>query len=160
MKIVIINGTGGSGKNTFTSYCGKYAKVYNYSSVFKVKEAAKILGWTGEKEEYDRKFLSDLKLLSSSYNDFPFRDIESKVAELRGSDIDILFIHIREPKDIKRAKDEFGATTVLIRMKNLLPITSNMADRDVENYSYDYIVENNNLDDLDKKAMEFVNKIL
>ena len=160
MKTVIINGTGGSGKNTFTSFCGNYAKIYNYSSVIKVKDAAKILGWNGEKSEKDRKFLSDLKLLSSEFNDFPFKDIENKVKELENKDIDILFIHLREPSDIRRAKEAFNAKTLLIRMTNHEIITSNMADANVENYDYDYIIENSNLDVLEKEARDFVQKIL
>ena len=31
-NIVVINGTGGSGKDTFVEYVSKYAKVYNFSS--------------------------------------------------------------------------------------------------------------------------------
>lgn len=48
-KIIVINGTGGSGKDTFVEYVSKYAKVYNFSSVDKVKEIAKLIGWTGTK---------------------------------------------------------------------------------------------------------------
>ena len=49
-RVVIINGGGGSGKDTFVEFCAKHAKVINISSVDKVKEAAKILvGWNGEK---------------------------------------------------------------------------------------------------------------
>jgi len=42
-KIIIINGTGGSGKDTFVNYCSEYIKTVNISSVDKVKEAANIL---------------------------------------------------------------------------------------------------------------------
>ena len=41
--IIIINGTGGSGKDSFVSFCGEFVKVLNVSAVDKVKEAAKIL---------------------------------------------------------------------------------------------------------------------
>ena len=55
-NIVIINGTGGAGKDTFVSFCSEFVKVLNVSSVDKVKEAAKILvGWNGEKDEVSRK---------------------------------------------------------------------------------------------------------
>ena len=36
-KIFVINGTGGSGKDTFVNFISKYAKVFNVSSVDKVK---------------------------------------------------------------------------------------------------------------------------
>ena len=32
-KIIIINGTGGSGKDTFVEFCSKYANVFNFSSI-------------------------------------------------------------------------------------------------------------------------------
>ena len=60
-QVIIINGTGGSGKDTFVRFCSEFAKVTNISSVDKVKEAAKILvGWNGEKHEKARKLLDDL----------------------------------------------------------------------------------------------------
>ena len=65
-NIIVINGTGGSGKDTFVEYVSKYAKVYNFSSVDKVKEIAKLIGWTGTKTDKDRKFLSDLKKNNSN----------------------------------------------------------------------------------------------
>ena len=59
-KIIIINGTGGSGKDTFVEFCSKYANVFNFSSIDKVKEIAKIIGWTGSKSEKDRNAREDL----------------------------------------------------------------------------------------------------
>ena len=53
--IIIINGTGGSGKDTFVSYCADCVKVFNISAVDVVKEAARVLGWEGEKSETDTK---------------------------------------------------------------------------------------------------------
>ena len=51
-QIIIINGSGGVGKDTFVEFCKKYARVLNISSVDKVKEAANILtGWNGENQE-------------------------------------------------------------------------------------------------------------
>lgn len=58
-----------------------YMAVMNISSVDKVKEAAKIIGWNGGKEEKDRKFLSDLKELSSGYNDM---QIKIKILKYKG----------------------------------------------------------------------------
>ena len=75
-NIIIINGTGGAGKDTFVSFCSEVEKVLNVSTVDKVKEAAKILvGWNGEKDEVSRKLLVDLKRLSIEYNDAPTKYI-------------------------------------------------------------------------------------
>lgn len=48
-EVVIINGTGGCGKDTFVNLTTKYGKIYNFSSVDKVKEISKMVGWTRRK---------------------------------------------------------------------------------------------------------------
>ena len=51
-KVIIINGTGGSGKDTFVEFCAEFARVTNISSVDPAKAAAKVLvGWEGEKDD-------------------------------------------------------------------------------------------------------------
>ena len=158
-QIVIINGVGGSGKDTFVEYCSKYAKVMNFSSVDKVKEVARIIGWDGQKTEKDRKFLSDLKKLTTEYNDMPFNSIKEAVSRFNESDLEILFIHIREPEQIQRAVDYFKAKSLLIRRDGIEKINSNYSDASVENYNYDYIIENTTLDEFDDKAMKFVDDL-
>ena len=159
-KIVVINGTGGSGKDTFVQYVSKYARVVNFSSVDKVKEVARLVGWDGGKTEKDRKFLSDLKALTSEYNDMPFRSVAEKVEEFRCSDNQIMFIHIREPENIQRAVNEFGAYSLLVKRLGQANIMSNYSDANVDNYEYNYIIENDTLEDLDKKARDFAHEIL
>ncbi len=105
-QVIIINGTGGSGKDTFVELCSKYAKVVNISSVDKVKEAAKILvGWNGEKDEKSRKLLVDLKQLSIDYNDFPTKYVQEQYEAFIKSDSNYLFIHIREISEICKIKN-------------------------------------------------------
>ena len=159
-QVIIINGTGGSGKDTFVEFCSKYANVMNISSVDKVKEAAKILvGWNGEKDEKSRKLLVDLKQLSINYNDSPTKYIEQKFEEFKSCDAIFLFIHIREIDEIEKIKKLLDAKTLLIRNPRVALITSNNSDRNVYNYNYDYIVENEGtLEDLEHKAEEFVKR--
>lgn len=155
-NIIIINGTGGSGKDTFVDFCSKYCKVFNFSSIDKIKEVATLMGWDGGKTEKDRKFLADLKALSTDYNDMPFNSIKEAVDEFRNSDKEFMFIHIREPYEIERAKEEFGAKTLLIKRIGLDIIKSNISDANVENYDYDFVIENGTLEDFEKKAKDFV----
>lgn len=156
--IVIINGTGGSGKDTFVEYVSNYANVVNFSSIDIVKEVARIAGWDGGKTPKDRKFLSDLKVLMSEYNDMPFRSMAEVVNRFIQSDDEILFLHIREPENIKRAVLEFGASTLLIKRVGYENINSNYSDASVDNYDYDYRIENDTLEGLDEQAMLFVSK--
>jgi len=163
-QIFVINGTGGAGKDTFVQMVSRrmdkmsgYMGVMNISSVDRIKDAAKIIGWNGWKEEKDRKFLSDLKELSSKYNDMPFEYMRKSVDNFRKSHFQVLFLHIREPEEIKRAVKEFGAKTILITRNSIEHITSNMADKNVFDYEYDFVIRNNgNIKDLKNKVGIFV----
>lgn len=160
-KVIVINGTGGSGKDTFVEFCSEFIKIINISSVDKVKEAAKILvGWDGSKDEISRKLLVDLKQLSIEYNDYPTIYIQEQYDNFIKSNFNILFIHIREINEIKKIKDLLKAKTLLIRNPRVSLITSNNSDKNVYNYTYDYIIENDGtLDDLRKKAKDFIMNI-
>ena len=160
-NIFVLNGVGTSGKGVFADYINKYIPTLKYSIVDLPKEAAKVLGWDGGKTEKDRRFLSDIMDLSTEYNDAPFQDILSLVADFNNSndfsEYKVLVIDMRDPKDIARAVKEFKAETILIRNPNVGKIESNHADRDVENYVYDYIIENNGtLEQLERVAKIFV----
>lgn len=157
-QVIIINGTGGSGKDTFVEFCSEFAKVTNISSVDKVKEAAKILvGWNGEKDEKSRKLLVDLKQLSIEYNNAPTKYIKEEYDNFTKSNSEYLFIHIREIEEIEKVKNLLNAKTLLIRNPRVALITSNNSDGNVYNYNYDYIIENDGtLEDLKEKAKKFV----
>ncbi len=157
--IIIINGTGGSGKDTFISLCAKYAKVMNFSSVDKVKEIAKQIGWNGGKTEKDRKLLSDLKKLTTEYNDMAFKSILEAYHQFQSSDYEILFIHIREPEEIQRAVSTLNAQSLEIKRVGLSNISTNYSDASVDNYPYDYIIESTTLEELERSAINFVQEI-
>lgn len=159
-KIFILNGSGGVGKDTFVDLVSHYIPTIHFSSVTKVKEIAKAIGWDGGKTEKDRKFLSDLKLLCTEYNNMPFNSMNEKVSEFINSNAELLFLDIREPNEIEIAKQAFNAETILVKRNSVKHITSNMADGNVYNYQYDHIIENNgDIDDLDMAAKMFVNSI-
>lgn len=161
-QVFIINGSGGVGKDTFVDFVSEKMCTENYSSVDKVKEIAKVIGWDGGKTEKDRKFLSDLKLLTTEYNDMPFQCMKKRVNKFYEDSIAvILFLHIREPEEIERAVKEFDAKTILIKRDNIKHIKSNMADENVFNYNYDIIIENNGtLDDFKEAANSFTENFL
>ena len=55
MKVVLINGAGGSGKDTlvelFRTYVFNDYTVGNISTIDKIKSIAQTMGWKGEKDE-------------------------------------------------------------------------------------------------------------
>lgn len=168
INVVIVNGLPGCGKTTFEEMCSFILGPYyrSRSSVDRVKEIAKECGWDGEKTLGARAFLSDLKRLLTDFNDLPFKDIKKHITsfqdELNYYGIDpskgFIFIDIREPKEIERAKQAFNATTLLIKRDAAAAHeVSNSSDAGVFNYKYDYVVENNGtFTELKEEAQKFI----
>lgn len=157
-NIIIINGSGGKGKDKFVEFCSIHIPTLNVSSVDKVKEAARILGWNDGKSEKDRLFLARLKFDSSDYNDNPFSYMATKIKEFKLSEYyKLMFLHIREPEEIDRIKKTFNCKTVLIKNINVSDIKSNEADANVYNYNYDYTIYNDeSLSELENLAYKFL----
>lgn len=158
--VVIINGSGGVGKDTFVEMCSQFMKCTHISSVDIIKDAARMIGWNGDKDEKSRKFLSDLKMLSTNYNDGPYEYVMTCIKEfLWSSKLEILFVDVREPNEIERIKNNVeDVYTLLIRNPRVPHIISNDGDAGVNNYTYDYTVLNDgSIDDLYIKAECFIN---
>lgn len=88
-----------------------------------------------------------------------FNSITDAVAQFKSSDNEILFVHIREPEEIQRTASIFKAKTLLVKRVGLSNILTNCSDANVDNYPYDYIIENTTLEELDSNALYFVNQI-
>lgn len=158
-KIFIINGSGGVGKDTFVNMVGKYVPTVNFSSVDKIKEIARLVGWEGGKTGKDRKFLSDLKKLITEYNDMPYKTVVEKIKNFKEDVVnEYLFLHIREPEEIKRIDSEYDVSTILVK-RPIEQITSNDADSRVNEYNYDIVINNTgDLTELNDLAKMFVEK--
>lgn len=157
--IVIINGSGGVGKDAFCLACSRYAETSVRSSIEPIKEIARQIGWDGGKSEKDRKFLADMKFLVSKYNDYPMTWMRGAVNAFMGfvDGDEILFLHIRESEEIERAAKEFDAVTVLVTNHRIPKITTNKSDASVDDYWYDAVIHNDGtVADLDGMAERFV----
>ncbi len=157
-QIFITNGMARCGKDTFAKFVNDITPTLKYSSIDYIKVIAKMCGWDGKKTEKDRKFLSDLKVLTTQYNDLPFNMIKSKVEDFyEDKEHCVMIIDIREPVEIERAKLAFNAKTILIENNNIDIIDSNMADANVFKYDYDYIIPNNGtLEEFQNKVYGFI----
>lgn len=143
-RIYIVNGKPRSGKDTFYDILKTMVPTRKCSAVDKVKDIAELCGWNGGKTEKDRKFLSDLKILTADYSDMPFTDVMKAVWNFRNdSTYQVLLIDIRESEEIERAKVAFKAKTIFIVNDRAPEVISNMADANVEKYTYDYYIRNN-----------------
>ena len=142
-QIFVVNGHPRAGKDTFAKILNCVTSVCKYSSIECIKNMAMVCGWDGTKDEKSRKFLSDLKMLTTEFNDYSFRSIKKHVEMFRNcDDYEIMLIDIREPKEIQRAVDELGAKAIFIDNPRVEHISSNIADANVDNYSYDYYLSN------------------
>lgn len=160
MDIVLINGLPRSGKDTFVSLCSKYAECANISTIDPIKEAAKLLGWNGEKTPEARKFLSDLKDMAESCFNTSEKYLDELIPPLEGI-VDVVFIHCREPEQLHKLRAKYHAITLYIEAGDRLhwrpEDITNHADRDVSNFSYDLTIWNNKgISELDKAAEMFV----
>lgn len=165
VKVVIMNGMPESGKTTIQNICSHKLKPLGWkcvieSSVTWVKEIAKYAGWDGTKTDKNRKFLSDLKKLLTEWDDAVFNHLVEVVEDYDWQDENyVIFIDIREPYEIARAKKEFNATTVLVRRPSVESNTySNSSDTEVFEYEYDKVICNygNDLQALEDVCEEFV----
>jgi dephospho-CoA kinase len=167
MKVLIINGSATSGKDTFVKLFAKnYSELcLNWSTIDAVKEIAlNHLGWDGEKTESSRLFLSELKRIWNTFNDGAFRYMTEKIEKHYSSLSQdqktkvIYFIHCREPEEIKRFKVKYGEMCQSILLsRNNISIPNNNSDEKVSYYEYDCIIENNKgLTDLEERAIDFM----
>lgn len=173
MKVIVINGHPRSGKSTFVELVSKWNKpTFELSMVDFTKKVAAAAGWRGEKEPEDRKFLAHLKDLLEEWRDKPYEYVANRIittAEHYKNDFTssvlydnlIIFINAREPKDIDRFKENFGATALYIKRDEVdSEKPSNHADAAVENYVYDYTITNNEgIKELEDKARVFISLI-
>lgn len=168
MKLtIVINGCGGVGKDTLCRIAGHRWRVRNISSVTPIKDLARQCGWNGEKTDAARRFLADLKALTSAFNDYPTNWLRREYADFLSSEDEILFVHIREPEEIAKfvRVTDGRARTLLVRggarMANRAGHYGNHADDDVEHYPYDYYFVNDRpLPETERTFLAFLDGIV
>lgn len=163
-QIIIINGQGGVGKDTICDIVKKHYKIKVVSSIDMIKAIAIYGGWDKQKDLKGRKLLSDLKLAFSEYNDLPFKQMAHEIKIFKNfRDEQILFIHVREPDEIKKLVSEYSEIKTLLITRGESQLNfGNMSDDNVENYDYDFVFENNGeLENLENDFMCFFeNKVI
>lgn len=157
-KRIIINGSGGTGKDSFVKFCSERILTMNIDSVHNVKRALQIMGWDGNiKDEKTRLALCELKKISIAYNNNPYEYVKSKLDYFENSIYQLAFIHIREPEEIEIVKNDFNCKTLLFDTNRVEKINSNTSDKNVHDYEYDIIICNNeDLEHLKQSAYAFV----
>lgn len=172
-KVFIFNGVMTSGKTTFENYCVDYITnkylnkdIFITSIIDPTKRLVSDMGlWNGKKTPVSRKFLSDMKDLLDEYCAYSMLRLSDIIADAFKHDcVAAVFVDMRQPDDIAEFiedySDIYDISTVIVRRKGddaLAAAASNHADREVFNYSYDIVIENNgSLEDLTSAAKTFV----
>lgn len=155
--VLVINGSGGAGKDTLCDFAARHFRVKNVSSITPVKELAARCGWQGEKTDRARKFLSDLKALLIEYNDYPTAWALGEYRSFLEGEEEIMFLHVREGAEITKfvSATNYTAKTLLVR-RPLAHVGAygNASDDGVEDYTYDYVYDN--VRPLDEAEDDFV----
>lgn len=162
MKIFIVNGQGGCGKTTFEETIHSYAQ-HTYhkdtsilSIITPIKSIAKRIGWDGKKDNKDRAFLHDLKVLLHNYNNYDYNYIERYVRYAWELQRDVVFIDMREYEDIAWFKSLHPETKTILITKGEVKTYGNPADDNVNNFLYDYVIKNDSdLQTFRNKAITF-----
>ena len=159
--VVIINGSGGVGKDTVCEAAAAFWKTRNISSITPILQVARAAGWDGVKTPASRRFLSELKQSCSEFNDLPFRYCTEQLEAFRRSDEQLLFVHIREPEEIARFRETAGeeCRTLLVprpALEQARGALGNRSDDGVAGYQYDRVFVNDGaLDALPDKVRAF-----
>ena len=171
--VIIINGFADSGKDSFVNYLvdGRLLEVSTdsilnmmpikaFSSIDPVKNMLRREGFdVDNKTDEMRKLLADI---GDIMIDWRIARCLEFVQETCKEQSCIVFIHMREPKNIAKLKQlyttlNFMVSTLLIERPDIRRVTNNAADRDVLEYEYDHRIQNNgSLFDLWFKAERYM----
>ena len=158
-KIIITNGSGRCGKDTFAEILAKYVTVVKYSSIDFFKEIGKLGLMSENKGEKERLLLHNLKKAFIEYNDLPLFLCSQRIDRfLQFEHSDLLIIDIREPDEIEKIVQLYPEIkTVLMINKNVPLIKSNTSDEGVFDYVYDFVIDNSDtLETLVESAITFL----
>ena len=183
INVVIINGSGGSGKSTFCNMCCDYAIskyhsiAHELSTVEWVKDVAKFCGWNEAKEEKDRAFLHAIKMALEDWNNSPNTTVTDKIAEYYYNTKEhldyvnnfLFFVNIREKDSMdkfvaalaqKNLPEEIKLLKLLVINNNVPLVNGNDGDKNVFEINYDCVIKNNQgLEELRYQARRFVDDI-
>ena len=175
--IVILNGSGGSGKDTFIEMVAQLSAkkghtAHRISTIDPIQKAMMAyLGWDGEtKEKKERRMMHEMKMSWSKNMDGPFLHVLKSLTgclheqtKSYGSVVSIYFLLSREPSEIGRMVEfysEFLPVTTALIQRRWGRKFGNAADDNAHDYKYDEVIKNYaDKDNLMIKASEFPFKV-
>ena len=175
MRVYAINGVSLSGKDTFCKMVAdqlarelcndpnmtqvQMIHYYGYktaviSTIDPVKEIyTNFFGWDGTKTPEHRKNLNTLKLIWISASDGPSNWLRNTLSELKESDIEMVFVMVREYDEMMNAQnigmDVCGHAETIQLVRHGIPIPpveQEFLDSHPEHYVYDWTIINPTVD--------------
>lgn len=162
--IIILNGCGASGKDTFESevknLLPKRLVQDHISSIDPMRELLKTMQKFSPNapdypKEQTRKALSELKRIWDETYDGSFRYTVNAIDHIRNAALvsndtagAVIFVHIREPENIRKLVDHYRSDnktvvlTALVYGRTKPETFDNESDRQVTNYDYDLYINN------------------
>lgn len=179
-KLIILNGTGGAGKDTFYKYISEYLfQHYNqtsihYSYVEFTREMLKEYGIDpSEKTAKYRQLLATINHALTDYRNIPLRDCCSLIDDMlfkrlnddpyeycvNPNEINCIFLDVREPLVIDSFKKLYPNTATILIDNGRINNSTN-EDKNVKNYLYDYVIFNvGSVDELQSQAEHIAEKL-
>lgn len=166
-QFYVINGRPKIGKDTFVSIVKEHLTksnylVHNISTMEPLLKFIDVLGLNKEKTLKNRKMFSLLKE-AVDMQGYTFAKTKEKICEICKENKNynnIIFIHCREPKEIDKYVEFLHAKTILITSPEIEKLQidyGNNSDNNVNNYNYDYII--NNHKPIKIKSQQEINEI-
>lgn len=179
MKIVLVSGKMNSGKDYFSNLAVKTLtlsgfKAKRFALADNVKIIAKELyGWNGVKDEKGRLLLIDIgtmlgkgyggsqldeDLFKRYFDPHPFLWCDMLMSKIVSSGYDVIFV------SDWRFKDEYvyfkcyfdDVVTVRVKENQRTKYLDNISEKDLDGFDFDYIIDNNNNDELDKSLRKVI----
>ena len=184
LAVFFLNGFPRSGKDSFvralnTVASEKNIRVAQASTVDRVKDALRVLGWNGSsKNEADRALMCDVKNAWTRHYDGSFKYVEGLLKDLDSLPEEIILtVDSREPQELARFKEAFGgplrderqstgadwgfnARVILVDRGDRSEQFDNDADRNVLQFEYDFIVHNAESNDWFERLVDEARRVL
>jgi adenylate kinase family enzyme len=164
-KVIIINGSGGSGKDTFIKIAKELYEIddfeiANVSSIDPIKRALrKYYGWDGKNksDEWRRKMVA----LKETYakKDLPTHYLIDKINKVKRG---IVFLHIREPHEIEKVMTRIEEAHTLHVARPQVSVPNTKVDMKTTEYRYDTSIVNDGEteEDLKHQVKDFFEQIV
>ena len=163
MKIIMLSGKAGSGKDTFykLSLPGNF-DCERFAFADYLKDVARSVGWDGTKEEKGRQLLIDLGSIVRKYN--PNFWVDIVIENIKFTALDFLFDGVsiitdwRYQNEYDRMVEAFGSENVITVRIERTELHSTLTEDqqkdqsevDLEDFPFDYVIENDTLEGFEK----------